>query len=60
MNKQGDNNLSTLFRRQLEIPSRDGINIKQELINQKYEKTDYRASAFLVDQKYVLNLDELI
>jgi hypothetical protein len=60
MNNQGDINLSTLFRRQLEARSQGGINIKQELVDQKYEKTDHRASAFLIDRKYVLNLDELI
>ena len=60
MNKQGDINLSTLFRRQLDTHAHDSMNIKQEFLNEKYEKTEYRASAFLVDQRYALNLDELI
>ncbi|MEY4524435.1 MAG: hypothetical protein RIR27_1511, partial [Pseudomonadota bacterium] len=38
----------------------DGMNIKQEFLNEKYEKSEHRSSRFLVDQKYALNLDELI
>ena len=60
MNKHSDINLSTIFRRNLDIHAQDGINIKQEFFNEKYEKSEHRAGVFLVDQKYALNLDELI
>lgn len=60
MNKQGNINLSTLFRRQLETRSQDGMNIKQEFLDQKLEKTECRSNIFLIDRKYALNLDELI
>lgn len=60
MSTNGDLNLSTLFRRNLKVHSQDGIEIKQEFLNEKYEKTEHRANVFLVDQKYALNLDELI
>ena len=60
MNTNGDINLSTIFRRNLDTHAPDGINIKHEFLNEKYEKNECRASIFLVDQKYALNLDELI
>lgn len=60
MNKLGGINLSTVFRRQIETHSQDGINIKQEFLDQKLEKTEFHSSLFLVDRKYALNLDELI
>jgi hypothetical protein len=60
MNTNSDMNLSTIFRRNLDTHVPDGINIKQEFLNEKYEKIECRASIFLVDQKYALNLDELI
>jgi len=60
MNHHSDINLSTIFRRNLDTHTQDGTNIKQELLNEKYEKSEHLASVFLVDQKYALNLDELI
>jgi hypothetical protein len=60
MNHYGDINLSTIFRRNLDAHTQDGANIKQEFPNEKYEKTGHSANVFLVDQKYALNLDELI
>lgn len=58
MIKQIDINLSTIFRRHLEESQQEGINIKQELLNQKFENLDSRTSTFLVDNKYALKLDE--
>jgi hypothetical protein len=60
MNHHDDINLSTIFRRNPDTHTQDGANIKQELLNEKYEKTEHRASIFLIDQKYALSLDELI
>jgi hypothetical protein len=60
MNNHSDFNLSTIFRRNLDTRAQDGMNIKQEFLTEKYEKSEHRASAFLVDQKYALNLDELV
>lgn len=60
MDHHGDINLSTIFRRNLDTHAQDGANIKQEFLNEKYEKTELSTSVFLVDQKYALNLDELI
>lgn len=60
MNHHSDINLSTLFRRNLDAHTQDGANIKHEFLNEKYEKIEHSASIFLVDQKYALNLDELI
>lgn len=60
MNKHSDINLSTLFRRNLDTRALDGVSIKQEFLNEKYEKNEYLTSVFIVDQKYALNLDELI
>lgn len=60
MSTNGDLNLSTIFRRSLKMHSQDGIEMKQEFLNEKYEKIERRANVFLVDQKYTLNLDELI
>jgi hypothetical protein len=60
MNHPGDINLSTIFRRNLDTRVQEGINIKQDFLNEKYEKSEHRANVFLVDQKYALNLDELI
>ncbi|QWE25493.1 hypothetical protein FD977_04420 [Polynucleobacter sp. AP-Elch-400A-B2] len=60
MNNHSDINLSTIFRRNLDTHAQDGANIKQEFLNEKYEKTEHSAGVFLVDQKYALNLDELI
>lgn len=60
MNHHSDINLSTIFRPNLYAHTQDGANIKHEFLNEKYEKTEHPASIFLVDQKYALNLDELI
>jgi hypothetical protein len=60
MNHYGDINLSTLFRRNLDANSPNGTSIKQDFLNEKHEKSEHRANVFLVDQKYALNLDELI
>lgn len=60
MNKPSDINLSTIFRRNLDTHAQDGMNIKQEFFNEKNEKSEYRAAVFLLDQKYTLNLDELV
>jgi hypothetical protein len=60
MNNHSDINLSTIFRRNLDTHAQDGANIKQEFLNETYEKTEHSTSVFLVDQKYALNLDELI
>jgi len=60
MNTSSDVNLSTIFRRNLEVHSEDGSKIKQEFLNDKYKKSEHRASAFLLDQKYAFNLDELV
>lgn len=60
MSTSSDINLSTIFRRNLDTHVQDGMNIKQEFLNEKYEKSEHRSSRFLVDQKYALNLDELI
>jgi hypothetical protein len=60
MNNPSDINLSTIFRRNLDTHAQDGMNIKQEFFIEKYEKSEHRAAVFLVDQKYALNLDELI
>ena len=60
MIKQSNINLSTIFRRHLDQHSQEGINLKQELLDQKHDKAESRFSAFLVDHKYALKLDELI
>lgn len=60
MNKHSDINLSTIFRSNLDKNAQDGMNIKQEFLNEKYEKAEHRTSVFLIDHKYALNLDELI
>jgi len=60
INFHGDINLSTIFRRNLDTHAQDGKNITQEFPNEKYEKTEHSTSVFLVDQKYALNLDELV
>lgn len=60
MNKHSEINLSTIFRRTFDTHEQDGVNIKQEFLNEKYEKTEHRAGVFLVDHKYALNLDELV
>ena len=60
MNTNSDMNLSTILRRNLDTHVTDGINIKQEFLDEKYEKTEHRDNVFLVDQKYTLSLDELI
>ncbi|QWD95342.1 hypothetical protein C2759_04240 [Polynucleobacter sp. MG-Unter2-18] len=60
MNTNDDINLSTIFRRNLDTHAPDSINIKQQFLNEKYDKSEYRTSVFLVDKKYALNLDELI
>ena len=60
MNHSGDINLSTIFRRNLDRQVQEGINIKQEFLNEKYENSERSNNVFLVDQKYALNLDELI
>ena len=49
-----------MFRRHLDQHSQEGINLKQELLDQKHDKAESRSSAFLVDHKYALKLDELI
>jgi hypothetical protein len=60
MNHNGHTNLSTIFRRNLDAHAQDGTNITQEFPHEKYEKTEHSTSVFLVDQKYTLNLDELV
>lgn len=53
-------NLSTLFRHSRDRATQVDANIKEELLERKHEQVESRASAFLVDQKYSLKLDELI
>lgn len=60
MIKQSNINLSTIFRRHLDQDSKEGMNLKQELLDQKHDKAESRSSTFLVDHKYALKLDELI
>lgn len=60
MIKQSNINLANIFRRHLDQDSKEGMNLKQELLDQKHDKTESRSSTFLVDHKYVLKLDELI
>jgi hypothetical protein len=60
MNTNSDLNLSTLFRPNLQAHTKDVSNIKQEFLSNKYEKSEHHASVFLLDQKYTLNLDELV
>lgn len=60
MIKQSNINLATIFRRHLDQDSKEGMNLKQELLDQKHDKTESRSSTFLVDHKYILKLDELI
>jgi len=60
MNHNGHTNLSTIFRRNLDAHAQDGTNITQKFPHEKYEKTERSTSVFLVDQKYTLNLDELV
>jgi len=60
MNTNRDINLSTIFRRNLDLIPSENVNIKQEFLNEKYEKTEHRDNVFLADQKYTLSLDELI
>lgn len=60
MNKHSEINLATLFRSPLEANLQHGANTQQELLNQPHQKIEDRASVFLFDRKFALNLDELI
>lgn len=52
--------LSKVFRPHLE-QSRDEIsNMREQLMMQKCQQIESRSSTFLIDKKYVLNLDELV
>lgn len=52
--------LSKVFRPHLKQSSDETSKIKEQFMEQKLSRIEQRAVGFLLDKRYVLNLDELI
>ena len=60
MNRSNSMNLANIFRCQEKKFTTDKIKQDEEFLSMKSSRAESKASAFLVDQKYSLQLDELI